>query len=279
MNNLVLFDFVIDRINKYDPEVRHRKVSNKQALFEMEKVLRSGVSWRHLEPQIGTFSCIHKRFTRWTKKGIFEKIWKELLGIYSSERLNENPKWFKDIYIDSTLVKNIGGTDRVGKNPTDRGRLGTKTSVICDDNLVPISCTHYGANFSDIKTLLYSFDAINCQIKIDHRSTVNLIGDKGYIAEAEKEILKSVEINLLTPIKKNSKNLYMSDKEKKRLKKRRKIENTFCRMDKFRKIQLRRDRFIKYFESWNFLACVIMTMEGMHRLYINQNIKKTCLQF
>ena len=46
--------------------------------------------------------------------------------MYSSERLMENPKWFKDIYIDSTLVKNMAGVDCVEKNPTDRGRLGTK---------------------------------------------------------------------------------------------------------------------------------------------------------
>ena len=186
MDNMHVFGFVLNCINKYDPEIRKRKVSNEQALKDIEKVLRSGTSWRHLTPKVGTFSCIHKRFTKWTNKGIFDKAWTELLKLYSVERLSENSKWFKDLYIDSTMVKNIGGTDCVGKNPTDRGRLGTKTSIICDDNLVPLSCTHYGANVADINTLLGSFDEIKCQIKIDHRCTVNLIGDKGYVSEPHK---------------------------------------------------------------------------------------------
>jgi putative transposase len=279
MNRLSTFDLVLDIINKYDPEVRTRKVSNADALREIEKVLRSGVSWRHLLPRIGTFSCIYKRFTKWSRLGLFENVWKELLKLYSNKRLEDNPRWFKDIYIDSTLVKNIAGVDCVGKNPTDRGRLGTKTSVICDDNLVPISCTHYAANIADVKTMLTSFDAINCNLKVDNRYTVNLIGDKGYIAEAEKEILYSIGVNLITPFRKNAMgHCHVNKVMKQRLKKRRKIENVFCRMDKLKKIQLRSDRFISQFESWNFLAMALMTMEGINRLNVDVNIKKTCLK-
>ena len=38
--------------------------------------------------------------------------------------------------------------------------------------------------------MLESYDAIVCKLKIDDRCTNNLIGDKGYIAAAEQEILK-----------------------------------------------------------------------------------------
>jgi hypothetical protein len=177
------------------------------------------------------------------------------------------------------LVLAIAGVDCVGKNPTDRGRLGTKTSVICDDNLVPLSCTHYTANVADIKTMLTSFDAIQCRLKVDNRYTIDLVGDKGYIADAEKEILKSIGVNLTTPFRKNATGgCHVNQVMKLKLKKRRKIENVFCRMDKFKKIQLRSDRFIKQFEAWNFFAMAVMTMEGIHRLSIDKNIKKTCLK-
>ena len=98
---------------------------------------------------------------------LFEIIWADLLGQYSLSQLSNNPRWFKDIYLDSSQVKNIAGADCVGRNPTDRGRNGTKISVICDDNIVPLSMTFYGSNEADSNTTLESFDAMKCKIRND----------------------------------------------------------------------------------------------------------------
>jgi len=267
MESLSNFEIVISIINKVDFEKRSRKISNETALLEIERVLRTGISWRQLRPRIGTCWSYFKRFSRWKNQGIFETVWKELLNLYSSKLLSTYPNWFKDIYIDSTMIKNVAGIDCVGKNPTDRGRLGTKVSIICDDNFVPLSYVPYGANIADSKTILETYDAISCDIRIDNRYTNNLIGDKGYIAETEKIILQSVRTTLLTPFKVNAvKNSYLSFEERKRLYKRHKIENVFCRMDKFRRLFYRSDRYISSFSSWHYIAMSIMTIEGLLRI-------------
>ena len=181
---------------------------------------------------------------------LFEIIWADLLGQYSLSQLSNNPRWFKDIYLDSSQVKNITGADCVGRNPTDRGRNGTKISVICDDNIVPLSMTFYGSNEADSNTTLESFDAIKCKIRNDERGTNNLITDKGFISEPIKEVLASVRVHLLTPIKVNAQNHYMSQKDKDRLHKRHKIENIFCRMDKFKRIFNRMERKASHQLYW-----------------------------
>lgn len=203
---------------------------------------------------------IYRRFRIWSNAGIFKLAWKTLLGMYSKKKLKKNVGWFKNIYIDSTQVKNINGQDCVGPNPTDRGRLGTKVSVICDNDQVPIACIFYGANVSDARTTLETVENIGCPLRKDRRTTIDLIGDKGYISKDVEISLCLNRINLVTPFRKNSRNRpYTSAKTKKKLKDRRKIENTFCRMDKFKRIFARQEQTIGSFMSWNFLACALMT--------------------
>ena len=54
--------------------------------------------------------------------------------------------------IDSTQVKNIFGQDRIGRNPTDRGRNGTKLSITVNNEGIPLAFTGYPSNTSDYNT-------------------------------------------------------------------------------------------------------------------------------
>jgi hypothetical protein len=46
--------------------------------------------------------------------------------------------WFKNEYIDSTMIRNLQGIDMIGRNYQDKFKFGTKISVICDDLGIPI---------------------------------------------------------------------------------------------------------------------------------------------
>jgi len=59
-------------------------------------ILRSGARWSDMpEERYGKYKSVHKRFTRWSKKGIWEMIFKHL----TKDRDNEY------LMIDSTIVK------------------------------------------------------------------------------------------------------------------------------------------------------------------------------
>jgi transposase len=56
---------------------------------------RAGIPWRDLPERFGNFRIIHTRHTRWSKKGVWEKVFKEL----AEEADNEYAM------IDSTIVR------------------------------------------------------------------------------------------------------------------------------------------------------------------------------
>jgi putative transposase len=255
-------DWIVTLIDAQDPPKRRRKVSNHEAFTVVCSVLQTGISWRSLAELQNTKMpfTVQKRFRRWVKTGVLEAVWTKVLGEYAASRLRTDAGWFKDLFIDSTMVKNICGEDGTGRNPTDRGRQATKVSVICDSNMVPVSCCYFPANIPDVSTLVQTVAAIKCPIKRDRRYSNVLIGDKGYVSKELVRILALGKTKLLTPTKQNA--LYrpkLTQADKGRLKRRHKIENLFCRLDKFKRIHLRMDRKVDQYSGFVHVAMILLT--------------------
>lgn len=58
-------------------------------------VLRSGARWSDMPERYGKYKTVHKRFTRWAAKGVWEQVFATLV----KDRDNEY------LMIDSTIVR------------------------------------------------------------------------------------------------------------------------------------------------------------------------------
>jgi len=61
---------------------------------------------------------------------------------------------------DSTHARALGGGENSGKNPTDRGKLGTKHHILTDAQGIPLAVTATGSNQADVSEALPLIDSV-----------------------------------------------------------------------------------------------------------------------
>lgn len=260
-------DYVAALLDIFDPPRRHRKLSNRDAFQQLCFVLRTGASWKDV-PVVGiSFHTVYKRFMQWVNAGVLHSVWRCLLGEYAEAKLSLNPGWFKDLFIDTTLIKNIAGTDCVGRNPTDRGRKGSKVSVLCDSDCIAVSCVHYPANRSDCKTVSDTVDAVSAVLKTDNRRTIHVVGDKAYSTEEVRLFLQQRRMRQVTESKKNARRKrLLTAAEKRKLHKRHVVENLFCRLKQFKRIRNRFSALSEVFQAEVHAVFCIMLLRQLEKM-------------
>ena len=122
-------------------------------------------------------STIHGIYRKWVKAGVFEKAWKLLLECHD-KKLGIEWKWQA---LDTAITKAPLGGDETGPSPVDRGKSGTKRSLLCDRRGAPLSIVVTAANTHDKVVALQTLDKIIVERpeKLIYRIH-HLCLDKGY---------------------------------------------------------------------------------------------------
>ena len=169
---------------KNAPGQGRKPMPARKALEGIFYVLRTGCHWKALPREYRSGSTVHRRFQEWLAAGFFEKIWSKGLEQYD-ELEGIGWKWQS---LDGCMVKAPLALEAVGTNPTDRGKMGTKRSVLTDEKGLPLAIVMIsGANTYDVKLLEETLDHIVVlRPEPDGDHPKNLCLDAGYTGSAEK---------------------------------------------------------------------------------------------
>ena len=165
----------------------HRPRCSDQDCFSVMLVrLSTGCSWQDAERLCGnkvSDTTVRQRRDEWVAAGVFDTLVNEaiagfdrIVGLVMS-----------DVAVDGSLHKSPCGGQGTGPNPTDRGKLGWKWSVLTDRYGIPIGWCVDGANRHDSIMLAPTLDDAAQRGLLVDVDTVWL--DRGYDSEVTRERL------------------------------------------------------------------------------------------
>lgn len=156
----------------------HRRRASDRACFAVILVrLATGCSWEDAERLCGgevSDTTVRGRRDEWIDAGVFDAIATEALGGYDRVIGLD----LCDVAVDGCLNKAPVGGEGTGPNPTDRGKLGWKWSILTDRNGIPLGWTIDGANRNDSVLLAPTLDAVARRCLLAEVDTLWL--DRGY---------------------------------------------------------------------------------------------------
>ena len=119
------------------PKGGRPRVPDRAALTGIIFVLKSGIPWELLPPELGCGSGVTcwRRLRDWQEAGVWDRLHRELL-----DRLGDADQidWSR---ASSGLGQHGGqkGGELTGPNPTDRGKPGSKRHLVVDRTGIPLA--------------------------------------------------------------------------------------------------------------------------------------------
>ncbi len=152
----------------------------------------------------------------------------------------------------------LGGAG-TGANPTDRGKKGTKRSLLTDGKGIPLSVIVDGANRHDKMLVKETLDAIVIQ-RPSHRIQ-NICMDKGYDFPDVRELV--IEYGYTAHIKSRGEENILIKMQMPVFRARRwVVERTHSWLNRFRRLLIRWEKKIENYIAMLHLACAWITFRA-----------------
>jgi transposase len=228
------------------PQVGHRA-----AVRAIWFVLATGCRWEDVPPALGCSGrTAHRRLRAWEEAGIWDRLHADLLRL-----LRQGGKLDTDLaVIDSVYVRAFGGGEATGPSPVDRGKPGTKHTLLVSRTGVPLVIRTAGANASDhrqILPLVLDFPRVGGKPGRPKELPDALYADRGYDSEATRWLLRWMGIE---PHLGKRKTPHGSGLGKVRWV----VERTLRWIKGLRRLRVRYDRLGVIQDAWNTLAASVI---------------------
>lgn len=218
--------------------------------------MRTGCQWKAIPPSLAPGSTAHEYFQQWVAQGVFEKLWQLALDEYD-ELIGIDWRWQS---VDGAMTKAPLGGESTGKNPTDRGKLGTKRSLMTEAAGIPVGLVVDGANVHDTRLLQQTIEDCFQRFHCDHATPEeHLCLDKGYDSAALRELIDSV-LGYTSHIRSRGEERKAMKTTGKKKPRRWVVERTHGWLNRFRAILVRWEKKAENHLAALHLACAYFTL-------------------
>ena len=220
-------------------------------------ILRTGCQWNGLPRSLGSSSTVHDRFQEWLRIGVFVRLW--MMGLVDYDRMvGIDWEWQS---MDGAMTKAPLGGGATGPNPTDRGKSGTKRSLLTDGYGIPLGLSVDGANRHDKKMAEGTIESVVIKRpKPSKRKPQNMMLDKGYDYPDIRQLV--MDYGYTGHIKARGEEI----QEKKEIPgyraRRWVVERTHSWMNRFRRLLIRWEKKTENYVAMLHFACAWITFRA-----------------
>src|SRR5712691_10024071 len=149
-------DALWERIEPLLPPAKRRRIrypgrkplDRRKVLTGIIFVLKTGIPWEELPQEMGCgcgMSCWNY-LQAWQRAGVWQRLHEVMLAeLQEADRID----WSRAA-VDASHARALGGGEKTGKNPTDRGKSGSKHHVVTDAQGIPLAATVTASNVNEV---------------------------------------------------------------------------------------------------------------------------------
>ena len=255
------YNYAINKFSKkYAYKTKNQKYELRLIIIELIYFLKSGVSYKYYRGPIHE-KTLNKHALFFAKNKIFLNVYTAMHTKYAEDHTFSK---FKYQQIDTSYVMNKNGKEELGRNKHFKNKNCYKVSAVVDTNRIPLLTIVEPGNKNDAKIGLANIDQLSENVNIINvKCNPYMLADKMYdtIEFRDKCITHNYK-PIIDYNRRNTKNTELikklTKKEKEIYKKRIKVENTFCILKKYKRLQNIYDSYLSTYESFVHLAQCLM---------------------
>ncbi|MDK8187159.1 MULTISPECIES: IS5 family transposase [Sphingomonas] len=243
-----LTDEQIQRLRPFFPKSHGRpRVDDRRVLSGIVFVNRNGLRWRDAPSAYGPHKTLYNRWKRWGERGVFTRMMEGLAaGDAEPKTVMIDATYLKAHRTASSLQVKKGNLGRlIGRT---KGGMNTKLHAVADANGRPLSFFMTAGQVSDYTGAAALLD--------DLPKAQWLLGDRGYDADWFRDALQAKGIQPCIPGRRSRNEPVRYDKR--RYRRRSRIEIMFGRLKDWRRVATRYDRCPTAFFSAVALAATVI---------------------
>ena len=239
------------------PKGGRPRIDDRAALTGIVFVLKSGIPWEMLPKEMGCgsgSSTCWRRLRDWEEAG----VWRELHRVFSTgwaKRMRSTGhglRWTRRVW---QLTK---GGEAVGKNPTDRGKPGSKRHLVSDRRGIPLAVVLTAANVHEFlekafEELVDAIEPIRRPRGRPRKRPEKLHADKGYDFPRCRRVLR--ERGIKARIARRGK-----ETSEKLGRHRWVVERTLAWLARYRRLAVRYERRSDIHEAFLHLGCSLICL-------------------
>jgi transposase len=177
-----------ERVDSHPLGCHRPRIPDRVVFDKLIQVLVYGAGYARIADSTCSATTIRDRRDEWIEAGIFDEL--EQIALNAYDRIVGLD--LADITVDGCIVKAPCGGEAAGRSPVDRGKQGTKRSLLVEASGIPLGCVVAGAHRNDSPLLRPTLEKMarfdeGMGIGLPDDITVHL--DAGYDSSKTRDLL------------------------------------------------------------------------------------------